>query len=104
MKIKKFNNLNEDISRKEANNLGIKKHDLVGGITIKEYREIIDFIENLKKKAIANTITDEEKVLSEIFLQLINIKNLNEDNLNYNIYFHRRLSFIKNNKDKKITK
>jgi len=100
MKVKKFNQLNEDISKKEADELGITKKDLEGGITNDEYDEIINFIMELKGASDTGVITDEEKVLSEILLQIVN--HPFDRNLDYETSYHRRLGFIRNNKDKKI--
>lgn len=121
MKIKKFNQLFENdsqwadeeinkwekdkkentISRKKLDELGLSESDLKGGITEEEYNYVISFISELKNKNEDNIITDKEKVLSEILLQIV--EHPFDRNLDFETTFHRRLGFIKNNKNKIIS-
>ena len=82
-----------------------------GGITQEEYKEIIDFVHHLSIKADTDEnpfknklveeqgeLTDEEKTLSEI---LWNIIKHPERGYDYDTHYHRRLGYIKGNKNKK---
>jgi hypothetical protein len=99
MKIKKFNQINEEISREEANKRGITELDLTGGITQDEYDYILMKINELKLFSDAGNISDEEKALSEV-LYMIMLKP--DKGLDYDTHYHRRLGFIKANKNNKI--
>ena len=79
----RYNDINESTNQ-----------DLVGGISMAEYDEIIKFVEKLKDKSTTNNITDEDKVLSEILYSLIKEK----DKLDFKSYYLRRLSTIQSNK------
>lgn len=101
MKIKKFNELNEGVYK------DMNERDLKGGITNEEYDQIIKFVKDLDRKSdIENpwnrgeTLSDEEKVISEILLMIT--KNYKNETFDFNTYYHRRLGFIKANKNKNI--
>lgn len=100
MEVKKFNQINEEITRKEMDDMDVTERDLVGGISTEEYDKIISFVQDLQRKENIKEITDEEKVLSEVLLQLIN--HPFDRSLDFEIGYHRRLGFVKGNKDKKI--
>lgn len=82
MRLKRYNDISENFSE-----------DNEGGITNKEYTEILDFITKLKDKSKNGVITDEDKILSEI----LNIITKERDRLDFKSYYLRRLSAIKNN-------
>ena len=95
MKLKRYNQMNEELF-----GLNPKHGNDIGGISTEKYNEIKDFISNLVQKLKIHTITDEEKVLSEIFYMMVTKE---KDNLDYDTYYHDRLSFIKENKYPKRT-
>jgi len=80
--------------------LGVTEQDLIGGINKMEYDEILLFIKDLMRKFNEGVITDEEKILSEVLYSIV--KNPYNRNLDYDMFYHRRLGFVKANKDKKI--
>jgi hypothetical protein len=83
MKLMRYNEINEN-----ANS------NLVGGISMSEYDEIIQFVEKMKEKEKNETISDEDRILSEILLSITKEK----DKLDFKSYYLRRLSTIKGNK------
>ena len=87
MKLKRFKQINEEIN--------VTENDRIGGISEQEYNQVIDFVGNLREKTKDDTITDEERVLSEV-LHMIVTKSKND--LDYNTYYHRRLGYIQSNK------
>lgn len=96
MKIKRFNQMNEE--------LDLTEKDLVGGLELDEYKEIIDYVKNLERKADKENpfnrgeeLTDDEKIISEI---LYNITTKPERGYDYNTYYHRRKGFVSLNKNK----
>jgi len=95
MKLKRYYQMNEELF---GSNL--KHTNDIGGLSTEEYNEINDFISNLIKKSKDHTITDEEKVLSEVFYMMVTKE---KDNLDYDTYYHKRLSFINENKYPKRT-
>jgi hypothetical protein len=90
MKLKRFKQINEE--------LDVTENDLVGGISNQEYNNIIDFVGDLRGKSVSGKISDSERVLSEVLHMIITKE---KDNLDYNTYYQRRLSFIKRNKNNK---
>ena len=82
MKLKRYNDISESHSDDE------------GGITNKEYDEIVDFVGKLKERTKNEIITDEDKILSEIFYSLTKEK----DKLDFKSFFMRRLDTIRGNR------
>ena len=76
------------------NEENVTENDRVGGISLEEYNQMIDFINDLREKSKDDTITREEKILSEVLYMIITKE---KDNLDYNTYYHRRLGYIKPN-------
>lgn len=95
MKLKRYNQINEELF-----GLNVRQVNDIGGISTEKYNEIKDFISDLLQKSKNRTITDEEKVLSEIFYMMVTKE---KDNLDYDTYYHKKLAFIKGNKSPKRT-
>ena len=95
MKLKRYNQINEELF-----GLNPKHIPDVGGITHEEYNQIKRFISDLDEKSIDHTITDEEKILSEVLYMILTKK---KDDLNYEDYYNKRLITIKENKQPKRT-
>ena len=76
------------------NDINESTNNILGGISISEYDEILEFVKKLMEKEKSRTITDEERIISEILLSLIKEK----DKLDFKSYFMRRMDTIKNSK------
>lgn len=92
MILKRFKQINEELDTTED--------DKVGGISYQEYSDIRSFISSLIEKSIDHTLTDEEKILSEVLLMITSNKNRS---LDYERYYKKRLDFIKTGKLNKKT-
>lgn len=113
MKIKKFNeSIRDEMKPKDREDVvaafakqGISEQDILGGLTQDEYGEIIDFVKDLQTKADneenpfkKEDISDEERTLSEVLLNIA--QHPFDRNLDYDMFYNRRLGFIKSNKNK----
>jgi hypothetical protein len=82
MKIMRYNDISESANK-----------DFLGGISMSDYDEVIGFVTKLKEKSKKESISDEDKILSEILYRITKEK----DKLDFKTYYLRRLSEIKNN-------
>ena len=90
--INRFKDFNNILSE----NLDLSENDLNGGLTNDEFSDVLRKVSELYSNR--NELSDDEKVLTEI---LFNMLTKPERGYNYDTYYHRRIGFIENNKNKK---
>lgn len=92
MKIKKYDNFNQKLNEEIKED---EEFDEIGGISGIEYDRLINKLTTIYNKFTSHTATDKEKIVLEIINTILTTDN---ENYNFETYFHRRLGYIKNKK------